>query len=538
MGAFLALTTSTFAQSVQDALYLQEKQQFGKAEAVFRTMLGNNPSSAINYYYLGDAFFHAYLNYKGGDNEFYENSNFDSAKKYFTKGSETEPNNGLLMVVNGKLLLAKGNAAGAKPLFDKALLASKSKDINILLETAEANILFPKTGDLALANDLLTKATAIDKKNTRAIILLGDLGLAKGDGGAAVTNYENVEDMDKKAPLPYLKVGDLYKVSNYKESLKAFQTALTIDSGYSPAHKELSDLYLRNRDYAKAADEYKKFINELNTDLTDAERERYASFLFIGGNFKDASAQLNLLKNTDPNDFTLLRLKGYGYFEVHNYAQSVKSMQGFFSKAPKEKVIGSDYLYYGRALTKTGQDSLGIINLLKYFNADSSDLGMYDTIGNLYFKDKKYLEAANMYAREVSRQGQAASYQLIFNEGYAYYSVGKYDFADSAFKKLTIIGPQYTYGWIWRAKANNGLDPKGEKGMSKPYYEKFIEIAAKDPSKNKDDLTEAYLYLGTYYYNAADKENSKLNMQKVLDIDPNNETAKQVMKYLIQAKGK
>jgi len=539
MGSLLALTNYSSAATVQDALSLQEKQQYGKAESIFHTLIAGNPTITINYYYLGNAFFQASVNYHGSDNPFYENSNLDSAKKYFSKGSELDANSAILEVANGKILLAKGNATEAKTLFDIALQQTKSKDINVLLDIAEVNIQFSKTGDLNWANDLLTKAAALDKKNTRAIMLLGDLGLAKGDGGAAVNNYENVEGLDKKAAMPFVKIGNIYKVSNYNESLKNFQNAISIDSGYSPAHKELADLYLLHHQYNKAVDEYRSFMKELNSDITDVERERFASLLFVNSNYKEASDQLNMLRNTDPNDIILMRLKGYGYFATHDYAKSVKALRNFFSTAPKEKIIVSDYTYYGKALGNTGQDSMAIINLLKSLNIDSSDLTVYDTIANYYFRSRKYCEAASIYAREIKRLGQTAGYQLIFNEGYSYFKCGQYPAADSAFKRLTIIGPTYSYGWQWRAKTNNAIDPKGEQGLSKPYYEKFIEIAAKDTAKNKDDLIEAYQYLATYYYNTKDYENARLNAEKLLGLDPNNEAAKQIIQYSKQQlKGK
>jgi len=540
MYALLALTGYISAAGVQDGLYLQEKLQFGKAESVFRALISGNPKDANNYYYLGNAFFQASVNYIGSDNPFFEKSNLDSAKKYFDKGNETDPNSPLLQVANAKILLAKGNATDAKAIFDKVLKVTKSKDVNVLLEIAEANIQFHKVGgDMDFAKDLLTKATAINPKSLKVFILSGDLSLAKEDGGGAVSSYENAEDIDKKAALPYVKTGNIYKGSNPKEALKDFQQAISIDSGYTPAHKELAEYYFRSRLYSKAVDEYRLFMNELSTDVTDIEREKFASYLFINGNYKEAADQLNLLHNAGQNDITLMRLKGWGYYETKDYAKSVQAMQSFFNAAPKDKIIVTDYLYYAKALSKTGQDSLSTLNLLKSLSIDSSDLTIYDTVAARYYKSGKYGEAAGIYARKVKRMGQSADYQLIFNEGYSYFKSGQYAAADSAFKRLTVTWPTITYGWLYWAKSTNAVDPKGEQGLAKPYYDKFIEIAAKDAAKNKDDLIEAYQYEATFYYNAKDYDNSKLNAQKLLDLDPENETAKQILQYVKQQqKGK
>jgi len=80
------------------------------------------------------------------------------------------------------------------------------------------------------------------------------------------------------------------------------------------------------------------------------------------------------------------------------------------------------------------------------------------------------------------------------------------------------------------------LTEKNE-GMAKPYYEKFIELTLADPKfdlkKSGKDLIESYKYLGDYYFSVAnDKATSKTYWQKVLEIDPNDKQAKEVLSGL------
>ena len=68
--------------------------------------------------------------------------------------------------------------------------------------------------------------------------------------------------------------------------------------------------------------------------------------------------------------------------------------------------------------------------------------------------------------------------------------------------------------------------------MAKPHYEKLIELLnAKQQKEEKDNarLVEAYRYLGYYYLLKDDKNNSNIYWNKILEIDPNNETAKQAL---------
>ena len=80
------------------------------------------------------------------------------------------------------------------------------------------------------------------------------------------------------------------------------------------------------------------------------------------------------------------------------------------------------------------------------------------------------------------------------------------------------------------------LDPETEQGLAKPYYEKLIEVALPNGDKNKNELVEAYQYLGYYYYLKNDATNATANYQKVLALDPNDVKANEFMKAIQAAK--
>jgi tetratricopeptide (TPR) repeat protein len=64
-----------------------------------------------------------------------------------------------------------------------------------------------------------------------------------------------------------------------------------------------------------------------------------------------------------------------------------------------------------------------------------------------------------------------------------------------------------------------------------PYYQKYVELTASDPVKYKRNLTDAYSYLGLYYYEKMkDKEQAKTYFTKALEVDPANEIAAEMMK--------
>ena len=83
-----------------------------------------------------------------------------------------------------------------------------------------------------------------------------------------------------------------------------------------------------------------------------------------------------------------------------------------------------------------------------------------------------------------------------------------------------------------RARINSNLDPETKEGLAKPFYEAIVTSLADKADRDRADtarLMEAYRYLGYYYLVKNDKATADGYWNKLLAIDPNNETAKQAL---------
>ncbi|HMI77977.1 MAG TPA: hypothetical protein VK484_04250, partial [Ferruginibacter sp.] len=159
------------------------------------------------------------------------------------------------------------------------------------------------------------------------------------------------------------------------------------------------------------------------------------------------------------------------------------------------------------------------------------------------FKLKKYKEAIAAYDSLKVQKTKLASADL-YTVGRAYYFDSQSDTldaarqtmqlqkADSSFQKLIESQPNMTVSYIWAARTKVSLDPESENGLAKPFYEKLIEKALPTPDKNKNDLIEAYSYLGYYHFIKGERSVAKTNYEKVLALDPANERAKVAIKEL------
>ena len=77
------------------------------------------------------------------------------------------------------------------------------------------------------------------------------------------------------------------------------------------------------------------------------------------------------------------------------------------------------------------------------------------------------------------------------------------------------------------------MDNDQQNGYAKPYYEKLIQLYSERTELNNSDkarLKEAYLYMISYEARVADNmEAAKVQAQKLIEIDPENAIAKQVL---------
>jgi hypothetical protein len=84
-----------------------------------------------------------------------------------------------------------------------------------------------------------------------------------------------------------------------------------------------------------------------------------------------------------------------------------------------------------------------------------------------------------------------------------------------------------------RARIGMYMDPESKQELAKPHYEKIIELLGNKTDLEKAEksrLVEAYRYLISYWLIVKDDAaTAKQVAEKLIKIDPENETAKQVL---------
>jgi tetratricopeptide (TPR) repeat protein len=502
---------SAGAQSLKEAIKYSDREQFQKAKSILSVLISTDSKNVDEYYYyLGDICF--------------KNDQLDSARYWFMQGVKLNESSALNYVGLGKVSM-DNNPVEGKANFDKAVSIAK-KDARVYAAIAEYYTTLDKPkGKEAL--EYAKKGVEADPKNSWAKLMLGDAqlkGLGEAGPSKAILQYKEAFALDPNSPLALWKIGNLYLAArNYELGIQTFKDGLTKDSLFAPIYKDLGELYYRANKYDKAISSYKKYLEIRDkSDMTDF---RYASFLFINGDYTNALIILDALNKKNFNNPILYRIMAYSQYETKDYKTALQTMDLFWKKAEDRKVISQDYEYYGKILAKNGKDSLAVEYINKALEKDTSRKELYSEIVTIWYGAKKYDKSAAALQKKIDITKATARPTALANDyltlGRTYMIAKNYAMADSAFANVVLLKPELAIGYINRARANGNLDPNQEKGLAKPFYEKFIEMAKADPEKNKNELIEANSYLGAYYYKK-DKAKYDEAWGNVRALDPTN----------------
>jgi tetratricopeptide (TPR) repeat protein len=524
---FAVFNFNSFAQSREEAVKKTLNERYESAESDLKDLIAREPNSGDNYF-------------AAGDNYLYWGEHAAEAEAMYRKGIEVAPSNPLNYAGLGRIAYMQKDAVVSNAQFAKAeeLMNTKSLKIDKIIK----QLTYLKMAEVMLQEDnpnlekailYINNAIPLNDKNPEVYIQLGDY-YSMRDGmnlSNAIMQYNKALEVDPKYTRAILRKGVLYvKVKNYDEGLNYYNEAITLDPTFAPAYREKAELLYKAARYPSAIESYGKYL-ELNNNCR--VQQRYASFVFLTKDYKRATDELEKALPCDKENAFMYRLLGYSYYEVGDYTKGMQNLDKFFTIAQakgKPTIVGSDYAYKGKLLSKTGQDSLAIDFLKMAVEKDSEYIDGYSDVASIYFKQKKYGEAASFYQQKVEKSAEPAPLDYYYL-GQARYYNKEYALADAAFDKATLKYPDANF---WRGRCNNKMEVNADEpvGLAKPFHEKFIGSVGSDPKKieaNKKNLIEAYSYLGILYAKQKNYECSRAALNKVLELDATNKVANDSM---------
>jgi tetratricopeptide repeat family protein len=433
----------------------------------------------------------------------------------------------------------KANPEAAKDQV-KDVYKKNKKNAEVLVGIGRA---YFEAKDTANAKTYANYAIKANKNYGAGYILLGDIEVVKDDGGAAAGWYQQAIYFDPKNPDGYFKYANIYRGRSPEEAvsklneLRAQRPDIAVDALAARI------LYSSNR-LEQSLDYYDKVTDK--SKLEDLDITNYATEAWMLQKREKSleMARYGLSKNARKAAWN--RLVFYNLTDMGQTEEALKYADALFNASDSAKISGFDYTYYGTALKNAKQYDKAIEMLKKALaeNKDNADLlnSNKKSLSDAYLAMEDF-DNATLYYEEYLKNvqkttasdmaGLATIYTNMATKLTGDQKIDALKKADAVYAQLGEKFPEnIDFANFMRARVNSNLDPETKEGLAKPFYEAIVNSLASKSDRDRADnarLSEAYRYLGYYYLLKDDKATADGYWNKVLEIDPNNATAKQAL---------
>ena len=545
--SLVVMGSALSAQSLDDANKAAKAEQYQKAKMIFNNLVKTQPT-AVNYFNFGELYLKL--------------NNPDSAKIVFQKGIDIDIKKefALNKIGLGTVDLFAKNPTAAQAKFDQVLAEMKKKDFLQYVYIGKAYTYEPSR-DLAKAFKWFDKAKEFGEKDPALHIAMGDAFKAEKKNSEAIAEYQRALALKDNLLGVEVNVGEIWtQAFNFELSETNLKAVIAKDPNFGPAHRALAENYYRwgsafpNKRaelLPKAKDSYSKYL-----DLTDRSVEsqyRYLIFLFNAGDYAtlEKSASDFVKKPTYNKDYLLARrFRGYAAVENKNNQVAIEALSAFIKERQIDggKILADDYLFLGKAYQNEKNDSLAIINYIKGYDLDPTNIEVLRTIANTYRISKKFKEAASYYQKltALPKASFVDWFYLGTTNYFDYVGMTKTEVEGSPKLKQALLQADsaFTYvaekakvadAYLYVARVEYYLNPVTENDKTKTAYEKYAEITSAKTVEltvaEKRNLVEAYSSLGAFYIKS-DKVKSRGLFEKALVLEPNNQQIKDALAAL------
>ena len=527
VATILGASAGLIAQTHDDGLAAMQLKEWDKAIEVYTALTKADPTDQPAWLTLGSAYL--------------AKGNKEKAQATFEKAFEAKAEGGYAMVATGRILLLQNKYADADEVFQRTKRKFGKKDIDLKRLIGESflyNVPDQKP-NFTRAEEELKEAMDISSKDFRTLMTLAYCYKEMPNGGLAAQHYEYAVHQEPKNSLAMFMLAKVYRAAKiYDKFLDYVDRAIAMKPNYTEALRAKAEYLYFDRKWEKATEATKALVNS-GPGVTIEDEMLLANLLYITKDCKGCSALVDKILKKDGSKNYLRRLQAYCNYDNGQYKEGLKILEDFFKQVTPDKVLPSDYEYLARLQINTGGDTAAAVaNFLKVIELDSSKWPLHEEIAKMYYGAKDFCNAATAFQSYID---SLTDKQALVN---SYYSLGlshyfcmegdtlHYVKAEKAFEKLTEFLPEASVGWLWLAKSAKNRDPDvvanpeliDQFGAAKEAYEKYAAIASEDKEKNKRDLIDAYGYLSYYYFSRKEDEKAIENIDKLLEIDPENES--------------
>lgn len=537
---------SALAQGYKDGIEYYKVGQYDNAKELLIRNLGDAATNkSESYYYLGC------IDMKQG--------NVAGAKANFEKGMAEDAANPYNYVGLGVVELKNGNAEAAAEAFKNAQKMVK-KDAT--LETAIARAYYDVDA-VAYAKQIEAAVKNAKKyqggKNADIWIFEGDICADKKSWGDAAGNYEMVfTNFDTENVEAYVKFANTYFNVNPDMAIEKLAEVLAKNPNSALIQRELAEKFFDNGQWAKAAQQYGKYIENPNHFTKD--RARYVFLLFYGQKYAESLALANELVATlpasDPQNFYMKRMAFYNLVALEQWTAAEAAGRDLLNSPQPEgvKLEAKDYIDYAKALKELGNTEEALAMYEKAVAINPEKVELLKEISDAYDNAAHYAKAAEYFQKFVDSGKFVTNDLLLLSQKYSNLAATTKDTtgvvkAEALAKALhyadTInnLVPNHPRILFQIARCKMMLDNENTDGNAVEAMMNLIHLLDQAPENKQsraNDYVFAYRYNAVYHSSMASKikkEDKKYkdnpeyqhhmammkeSYEKWLEVDPNN----------------
>ena len=421
-----------------------------------------------------------------------------------------------------------------KPIYKK-----NKKNEEVLVAMGRA---FLDIKDTVNAMTYAEYAMKANKKYAPAFILLGDIAALNNDGGQAAGYYNQAIYFDPKNPDAYYKYASVYrKISPSEavgrlEELRAQRPDIAVDA-------MIGHIYYVSNEFAQAVESYAKADRNA---LDEHQLTEFAMAYYFSQKYAESLEVAKFGLSKMPRDAAFNRLAFINSTELKDYTNALMYADALFNKSDSAKFSYFDYTYYGNAYNGNKEYDKAIAMYHKALEQEIDNnekrAGVVKQLSDCYLEKEDYSNAIKYYQDYLKTLGNASANDVAaLAQIYIHYADTLKDSTrNEMFKKAEQVyidmEQKYPdaaeYVTFMRARVNSMMDPETTQGLAKPFYEKVVATIEPREEKTAADnarLVESYRYLGYYHLLQNDKDTFTSYMNKILEIDPENEMAKNAL---------
>jgi len=375
--------------------------------------------------------------------------------------------------------------------------------------------IYVKARNLNAAIPYFEQAIALNANYAPAYRELGAMYTLAGRNDKAKENFKKYLDLTQgNIPAKIIYVKALFYTGEYDEAIKNVEEIFAVDKSktYMNRIAAYSSYEKKDADYNKALSYMEALFKTVSPDRIIKKDYLYMAkiLLKLHQNYPNEVRDNDRLKTQI--DREKVRYTNANSAEKAKIKSVIDTLAGRKEKLEKRIAIADvdvDRAFgeYAKALTYDPEDKV-----------------LLNEIANNYYNYRRFDDAAKIWSKLLTLgKNDITDYMQV---GRAYYVGEKYKSADSIFNIVLKMSPDYLPAYVYDARTYSKMETDAKTGLARPKFEKVIEKASVDSVKNAKDLVEAFNYLGYHYMQNENYSRAKEYYNRMITLDANNKEFK------------